>query len=219
VARAFIVTCEDRTPRPGPAGPPGPDLHNRASSGGHSKPAVSPLRPRHAHPSVTYAPAHPDTGCGIDTGRMMGMAALHDIVFDSHHPASLARFWAGVLDGYEVAPYDEAELERLASLGVDDVEDDPAVLVESPGQRPRFWFQKCPRTRRPKIAFTSTYGPTMAKPRSPAPAGAGRRAPSRAAQRARSRPQRSGGHGFCLLRGAIVGSEWPLLRAMHEGQC
>jgi len=51
------------------------------------------------HPSVTYAPAHPDTGCGIDAGRLRGMAALHDIMFDSHHPASLARFWAGVLDG------------------------------------------------------------------------------------------------------------------------
>lgn len=69
-------------------------------------------------------------------------------MFDSHHPASLARFWAGVLDGYEVAPYDEAELERLASLGVDDVEDDPTVLVESPGQRalthwkpPRRWVR------------------------------------------------------------------------------
>ena len=78
------------------------------------------------------------------------MAALHDIVFDCHHPASLARFWAAVLDGYEVAPYDEVELERLRTVGVDDVEDDPTVLVESPGQHPRYWFQKVPEAKTAK---------------------------------------------------------------------
>src|SRR5687767_5706933 len=41
------------------------------------------------------------------------MARLHDIVLDCRHPASLARFWAATLDGYAVAPYDEAELVRL----------------------------------------------------------------------------------------------------------
>lgn len=75
------------------------------------------------------------------------MAVLHDVVFDSHHPASLARFWAAVLDGYDMAPYDHAELERLRSLGIEDVDDDPTVLVESPGQHPRFWFQKVPEAK------------------------------------------------------------------------
>jgi hypothetical protein len=56
------------------------------------------------------------------------MARLHDVVFDSHHPASIARFWAAALDGYEVAPYDEAELARLRSKGILDPEDDPSVL-------------------------------------------------------------------------------------------
>lgn len=79
-----------------------------------------------------------------------GMAVLQDTVFDAQHPASLARFWAGVLDGYHVAPYDEAELQRLRSIGVDDVEDDPTVLVESPDPLPRFWFQKVPEAKTTK---------------------------------------------------------------------
>jgi hypothetical protein len=62
---------------------------------------------------------------------------LHDVVFDCRHPASLARFWAAVLDGYEVAPYDDDEIERLRTMGIDDVEDDPSVLVEIPGRTPR----------------------------------------------------------------------------------
>ena len=40
------------------------------------------------------------------------MAEIADIVVDCAHPASLARFWAQVLDGYAVAPYDEEELAR-----------------------------------------------------------------------------------------------------------
>jgi hypothetical protein len=35
---------------------------------------------------------------------MVVMARLLDVVFDARHPASIARFWAAVLDGYEVAP-------------------------------------------------------------------------------------------------------------------
>ena len=70
------------------------------------------------------------------------MATMKDVVIDCAHPASLARFWAEVLDGYAVAPYDEAELERLQSMGIDDPEDDPGVIVEGPG--PRFYFQRVP---------------------------------------------------------------------------
>jgi catechol 2,3-dioxygenase-like lactoylglutathione lyase family enzyme len=75
------------------------------------------------------------------------MAHLRDIVFDSAHPASLARFWAAALDGYKVAPYDDDETERLRSIGVTDPEDDPTVLVEGPSGSPRFWFQLVPEPK------------------------------------------------------------------------
>jgi hypothetical protein len=45
------------------------------------------------------------------------MARLHDVVFDSHRPSALARFWAGALDAYEIAPYDEEE-QRVLPLGL-----------------------------------------------------------------------------------------------------
>ncbi|MGI5283669.1 VOC family protein [Nonomuraea polychroma] len=73
------------------------------------------------------------------------MARLRDVVIDCRHPASLAGFWAAVLDGYAVAPYDEAELARLRAEGVDDPEDDPTVLVE--GGTPRLWFQRVPERK------------------------------------------------------------------------
>ena len=77
------------------------------------------------------------------------MAQLHDIVFDCRHPASLARFWAAAVDGYEVAPYDEAELERLRAKGIFDPEDDPNVLVQPVDgeSRPRMFFQKVPEPK------------------------------------------------------------------------
>ena len=75
------------------------------------------------------------------------MARLADIVFDCEHPASLARFWAAALSGYAVARYDEAELERLRSQGIDDPEDDPTVLVEAAGINPRLWFQRVPEQK------------------------------------------------------------------------
>lgn len=77
------------------------------------------------------------------------MARLHDVVFDCRHPASIARFWAAVLDGYQVAPYDEAELARLRAAGIFDPEDEPSVLVEGPGGQPRIFFQ---RVAEPKTA-------------------------------------------------------------------
>jgi hypothetical protein len=75
------------------------------------------------------------------------MAAIHDVVFDAKHPASIARFWAAALDDYDVAPYDEAELERLRQRGIMDPEDDPTVLVEAPGKHPRIFFQKVPESK------------------------------------------------------------------------
>ena len=78
---------------------------------------------------------------------MTAVARLHDLVFDSHHPASIARFWAAVLDGYDVAPYDEAELARLRGMGIFDTEDDPNVLIEAPGVQPRIFFQQVPEEK------------------------------------------------------------------------
>jgi len=78
------------------------------------------------------------------------MAKLADVVFDARHPASLARFWAAALDGYEVSPYDAAELERLRANGIADPEDDPTVLVEGPPSSPRIWFQRVPEPKATK---------------------------------------------------------------------
>lgn len=76
------------------------------------------------------------------------MARIRDVVFDSLYPARLARFWAAALEGYEIAPYDEAELDRLRAAGIDDPEDDPTVLVEPPSNgAPRLWFQRVPESK------------------------------------------------------------------------
>jgi len=79
------------------------------------------------------------------------VARLADIVFDCERPASLARWWASTLDGYGVAPYDSAELERLRDMGVFDPEDDPSVVVEpSLGEGPRYLFKGVPEPKRHK---------------------------------------------------------------------
>ncbi|MET9971359.1 VOC family protein [Streptomyces sp. NPDC006356] len=78
------------------------------------------------------------------------MARLHDIVIDCARPAATARFWAAALDGYAVAPYDDAELARLRAQGIADPEDDPTVLVEPSGGGPRLWCQLVPEAKRGK---------------------------------------------------------------------
>jgi len=59
------------------------------------------------------------------------VARLDQIVFDSEHPASLARFWSAALDGFEIRPYDDTEVRRLAALGLTP-ESDPIVIVDGP---------------------------------------------------------------------------------------
>jgi len=78
------------------------------------------------------------------------MARLHDIVIDCAHPAATARFWAAALDGYGIAPYDDAELDRLRALGITSPEDDPTVLVEPRDGGPRLWCQLVPEPKRVK---------------------------------------------------------------------
>ncbi len=75
------------------------------------------------------------------------MASIKDVIVDCARPAALARFWAQVLDGYAVAPYDQAELDRLRATGIDDPEDDPTVLIEAGPGRPRFFFVLVPEPK------------------------------------------------------------------------
>ena len=67
------------------------------------------------------------------------MARIKEIVIDALNPPALARFWASVLDGYSVRPYDAAELARLASFGLTPATD-PAVALDGSG--PTLFFQK-----------------------------------------------------------------------------
>ena len=70
------------------------------------------------------------------------MARLHEIVIDSLDPPVLARFWAEVLDGYAVRPYDTEEIQRLAELGYTP-DTDPNVAVDNiAGDGPVLFFQK-----------------------------------------------------------------------------
>ena len=69
------------------------------------------------------------------------MGVLKEIVFESELPSALARFWAQVLDGYAVREYDEAEIARLAGLGLTP-ESDPSVMVDGPG--PSLCFHHVP---------------------------------------------------------------------------
>jgi len=76
----------------------------------------------------------------------MADARLRSIVFDCANPAPLARFWAAAL-GYSVRPYDEEEIQRLREAGIDDVEDDPSVVIEPPGDGPNVWFNRVPEPK------------------------------------------------------------------------
>lgn len=69
------------------------------------------------------------------------MVHIRDIVIDSQNPAQHARFWAEALEGYDIRPYDEAEIARLAELGLTP-ETDPTVMVDGPG--PTLCFQQMP---------------------------------------------------------------------------
>jgi hypothetical protein len=75
------------------------------------------------------------------------MATVHEIVFDCERAPALARFWAAAVDGYEVRPYDDAEIARLAALGLTP-ETDPNVMVDGPGAS--LCFQQVAKTKRDK---------------------------------------------------------------------
>lgn len=60
------------------------------------------------------------------------MAKLTQLVVDCEHPASLARFWAEALDDFELLPYDDDEIARLAGLGLTP-ETERTVILVGPG--------------------------------------------------------------------------------------
>jgi hypothetical protein len=69
------------------------------------------------------------------------MGRLREVVFDCRSAPPLARFWAAALDGYAVRRYGQAEIDRLAALGLTP-ETDPVVLVDGPG--PSLCFHQVP---------------------------------------------------------------------------
>jgi hypothetical protein len=72
------------------------------------------------------------------------VGSLTAIVVDCRHPASLARFWAQAIEGYQVRAYDDAEVARLAALGFTP-ETDPTVTVDGPG--PTLFFVQVPEAK------------------------------------------------------------------------
>jgi hypothetical protein len=77
----------------------------------------------------------------------MATGTLREIVFDCAHPAGLARFWARLLDGFEVRAYDEPEIARLAERGLTP-ETDTNVMLDGPGLK--LCFQKADTRSVPK---------------------------------------------------------------------
>lgn len=59
------------------------------------------------------------------------MARFKQLIFDSEHPASLSRFWVAALEDFDIRPYDDEEIARLAALGFTP-ETDPVVILDGP---------------------------------------------------------------------------------------
>ncbi len=72
------------------------------------------------------------------------MGRLREIVLDCYQAPALARFWAEALDGYDIRAYDDAEIERLASLGYTP-DTDPTVAIDGPG--PTIFVQQVPESK------------------------------------------------------------------------
>ena len=73
------------------------------------------------------------------------MSGLVGIVLDCRHASKLARFWEAAL-GWRIRPYDEAEVARLAALGLTP-ETDPMVAIDSPEGSPAFFLQEVPELK------------------------------------------------------------------------
>ena len=73
------------------------------------------------------------------------MSGLVGIVLDCRHASKLARFWEVAL-GWRIRPYDEAEVARLAALGLTP-DTDPMVAVDSPDESLVFFLQEVPEPK------------------------------------------------------------------------
>ena len=80
------------------------------------------------------------------------MGKFKEIVVDADLPSRLAKFWEAALTDYRIRAYDDAEIARLAALGLTP-ETDPSVILDGPG--PELCFQKMegPRPARNRIHF------------------------------------------------------------------
>jgi hypothetical protein len=68
------------------------------------------------------------------------MSHLMEIVLDCRHASKLAQFWQVAL-GWRIRPYDQAEVARLAALGLTP-ETDPTVAIDSPDGSLVFFLQE-----------------------------------------------------------------------------
>ncbi len=73
------------------------------------------------------------------------MSGLVGIVLDCRHASKLARFWEAAL-GWRIRSYDEAEVARLAALGLTP-ESDPMVAIDSPDGSLVFFLQEVPEAK------------------------------------------------------------------------
>jgi Glyoxalase-like domain len=73
------------------------------------------------------------------------MSHLVEIVLDCRHASKLARFWEVAL-GWRIRPYDEAEVARLATLGLTP-QTDPTVAIDSPDGSLVFFLQEVPEPK------------------------------------------------------------------------
>ena len=79
-----------------------------------------------------------------------GDPGLRSIVFDCARPASLARWWAETIPGYQVRQYTEEALQWLREQGIKDPEDDPSVVIDPDGAGPTIWFNRVPESKATK---------------------------------------------------------------------
>jgi hypothetical protein len=83
--------------------------------------------------------------CLGDTGSVHRMSQLVEIVMDCRRAAELATFWQVAL-GWRIRPYDEAEVARLAALGLTP-QTDPTVAIDSPDGSLVFFLQEVPEPK------------------------------------------------------------------------
>lgn len=73
------------------------------------------------------------------------MTGLVEIVLDCRHASKLARFWEAAL-GWRIRHYDDAEVARLAALGLTP-ETDPSVAIDAPDGSLVFFVQEVPEPK------------------------------------------------------------------------